>query len=279
MDDNYDDFVWQCLERDNFSYDIIPPKYYHLGDGAYVCIFEAKHKLRIHVRKFKVVDSRKISTGQGIVVSPETWYFFCEEMQRFNFIYPNTSFIANNCVWALNFQTHVLIQNFYCSPEPHLDKNFITLTRDQVNQFYELEKDITLNVIETLWLKLLPQKLLMTGHVCEHFPDEREKMLDSYIVCLEKHIPLRKVYRCEGCIVDSLSQLNHDCEYVSAKEKLESLGFRALLLLDIENIVKDVRTMEPIIFSVVKKLSLQDYENLLFTPDEKKKILFNKYLK
>lgn len=272
-----DNSLTECSKEDLSIFDIVPTQFYSLGDNVFVCIHEWGQQLEISIRKMNVIQNRKMFTKQAVVMNLETWYHFCEKIQLFNFVSVNSSFIINNCVWILNFRTHALLQNFHSSPEPRLNETYVTLTPDQMDQFYELEKDINLYLIDVLWVKLLPQELSLAWG---NYEDNSEKILDQYITCLEKHMltQIHKFYHCEGCIVDSLSQLNHDCIYVPIKKKFESLGWRAMLLLNTKNAMKGMCAVEPNIFKILKNMSVVNYENVLFAEDKDKRILFDLYL-
>lgn len=266
-----DDWLGRCLEKDNAVFHIEPPSYFELSEDVKCSVKEFNGNLRVDIRRYKRLNGRWIPTKEGVVINPLTWYYFCEKIYGFNFVYKSSSFILNNCLLGLNTGDSLHLQHVEGRPNDSLciKETFISLNQSEVSELRELEREITECLIERLWISLLPRKI---SSVCQNFPShscDKDEILSSYAKCLEKNIALeiKNVYICQGCICDSPSQLNHDCLYQTNKNKFESLGERAWLLLNINELLKDLSEIPSLNFDVVKKLTMDDYKRLLFVHD------------
>lgn len=273
MDDDLptNDWMDQCLQKDNSVFDIMTPKYFHLSDDVTCAVKEFNGSLRVDIRRNKLLNKRRIPTKDGIVINPMTWYYLCAKLYEFNFVYKDASLIVNNCLLCLNLGECLHLQHVECEPKKsvRVKETFITLNHFEVATLLEMEETISKCLIEELWTTMLPRKI---SSVCQSFSSplcDKEEILDLFTKCIERNMEseIKNVYHCQGCIVDSFSQINHDCMYQTAKNKFESLGPRAWLLLNIDEVVKDLSVIPSFNINIVKSLTIEDYKKLLFAHD------------
>jgi len=265
------DWLEQCLEWDSSFYDITPPTSFELSEDVICRVNEFNGNLRVDIRKYKIINNRRIPTKEGVVMSPETWYHFCDKIYGFNFLYKNASFVVNNSLLALNLESLHLQQLVYSSnAPPQLKETFVKLNFNEVDKLLELEEDITKCLIEKMWTIILPRKILQEISCFSSPLSDREEIFNLYMKRLEFNMTLamKSVFLCQGCIVDSLSQVNHDCIYKPPDERFKSLGPRAWLLLDVNETVKDLKKEVPSLNGMmVKGLTMDDYKRHMFAQE------------
>lgn len=77
--------IEMCLERENHAYHIFPFKNFHLSANVICKVNVFQNTPRADIRRYKSINSRWITTKEGIVISSLTWYFFIDKTQKFNF--------------------------------------------------------------------------------------------------------------------------------------------------------------------------------------------------
>ncbi|GFU47524.1 hypothetical protein TNCV_2000271 [Trichonephila clavipes] len=214
---------------------------------------------KIHIRKFLIIESDVKSTFNGVAMDLHSWFDFFRKIFNFNLLYSSSSFVANN-ILVTNTNSQMTVKNLQTN-------SWIALDDDQLNNLKHCAHDLNEELIDYLYSNYLP-KVILKNYTpnCEKINDELS-LMKSLIVSIEESVVsvFPKIFECDGCIINHGGQLRHSCITFTNFEKFCNVSDLILILVNINDIVKDFLHREKCISKrFLENIDVKFIRNVLF---------------
>ncbi|GFS76304.1 hypothetical protein TNCV_4668281 [Trichonephila clavipes] len=215
---------------------------------------------KIHIRKFLIIESDVKPTFNGVAMDLHSWFDFFRKIFNFNLLYSSSSFVANNNILVTNTNSQMTVKNLQTNA-------WIALDDDQLNNLKHCAHDLNEELIDYLYSNYLP-KVILKNYTpnCEKINDELS-LMKSLIVSIEERVVsvFPKIFECDGCIINHGGQLRHSCIRFTNFEKFCNVSDLILILVNINDIVKDFLHREKCISKrFLENIDVKFIRNVLF---------------
>ncbi|GFT35248.1 hypothetical protein TNCV_1096081 [Trichonephila clavipes] len=215
---------------------------------------------KIHIRKFLIIESDVKPTFNGVAMDLHSWFDFFRKIFNFNLLYSSSSFVANNNIIVTNANSQMIVKNLQTNA-------WIALDDDQLNNLKHCAHDLKEELINYLYSNCLP-KVILKNYTpnCEKINDELS-LMKSLIVSIEESVVsvFSKIFECDGCIINHGGQLRHSCITFINFEKFCNVSDLILILVNINDIVKDFLHREKCISKrFLENIDVKFIRNVLF---------------
>ncbi|GFU52145.1 hypothetical protein TNCV_774871 [Trichonephila clavipes] len=215
---------------------------------------------KIHIRKFLIIESGVKPTFNEVAMDLHSWFDFFRKIINFNLLYSSSSFVANNTILVTNTNSQMTVKNLQTNA-------WIALDDDQLNNLKHCAHDLNEELIDYLYSNYLP-KVILKNYTpnCEKINDELS-LMKSLIVSIEESVVsvFPKIFECDGCIINHGGQLRHSCITFTNFEKFCNVSDLILILVNINDIVKDFLHREKCISKrFLENIDVKFIRNVLF---------------
>ncbi|GFY03804.1 hypothetical protein TNCV_1195841 [Trichonephila clavipes] len=219
---------------------------------------------KIHIRKFLIIQSDVKPTFNGMAMDLHSWFDFFRKIFNFNLLYSSSSFVANNTILVTNTNSQMTVKNLQTNA-------WIALDDDQLNNLKHCAHDLNEELIDYLYSNYLP-KVILKNYTpnCEKINDELS-LMKSLIVSIEESVVsvFPKIFECDGCIINHGGQLRHSCITFTNFKKFCNVSDLILILVNINDIVKDFLHREKCISKrVLENIDVKFIRNVLFQTEQ-----------
>lgn len=240
-------------------------KDWDLGFGFKVSLQQMNSRLFVHMRQYSAQGENFYPTNQGIVMNMDTFQDFHNKLFHVNTKYSTSSVICNNQLLILSYKGELVLKQLF---QFQLKETFLSVDEINLIKIKELIPDICETIKDSL-LTILQTKILVECKQNVNIPPNID-LFHEYVIALQHEIEcnILKLFRCDGCALNDMSQGNHACMTVPLQDQSWCVGDDAIFVLNVNNIIETLRSKNVIqyfhedFFKCISWSSLNDHLKL-----------------
>lgn len=209
-----------------------------VGIGVLLKVYHTR--LGLYVGLYPVNTGTRHDYRCTVFINPTTWMEFSNKLCDFDIHRKDSAFMCSDQLFVCaKHDNTCVIQSLYSTACGYrLNEICLELDEEELAELKNLLPEISEFLLQNLFSVSLPKLILECSVKPNNILPLSSTNENIFWECISQAISdiIHKSFKCDGCKINDLSQFNHDCMLLTAREKFNFIPRKALLAVNISKL-------------------------------------------